>query len=125
MPRVECLNPGCGRLSVYDSYHAKNKPFCSRCELAGRGQKTLAAGVTAFKKNICRNIDGRLGQKCPIPPSVWGQRKQIGDPIKTHVDHIDGNSNNNVPENCQELCDDCHTRKGKMFGDFIRKGHKN
>lgn len=34
------------------------------------------------------------------------------------MDHIDGNHNNNSPDNLITLCKICHTRKGKENNDF-------
>jgi len=43
----------------------------------------------------------------------------------TSCDHIDGDHSNNVPENCQELCDICHREKGKIEGDYKRGRYNN
>ena len=39
----------------------------------------------------------------------------------TQVDHIDGNSNNNTPENYQSICADCHNRKSAQEHGFKKQ----
>jgi len=72
----------------------------------------MREGVTSYKKTYCENQDGRLGFTCPIS-------KKFELPNGTlHGDHIDGNHENNTPENLQTLCSVCHHIKGKRAGDF-------
>jgi len=35
-----------------------------------------------------------------------------------HLDHLDGNHLNNLPENIKTFCAICHGRKGKEKGDY-------
>jgi hypothetical protein len=83
---------------------------------AGRGECDYAEGVTPFKKDRCDNEDGSvLGDKCPVQFG-YDIFKNYKSP-KTQIDHIDGDPNNNVPENCQELCYYCHGIKSTLNGD--------
>jgi len=109
--RPECLNHGCNKLVTHSG--SRWRPFCGRCHRAGYGAAELAEGVTSFKTGKCSNQDGHLGFSCAIDydKATWA----IG---QTQVDHIDGNHLNNTVENCDELCDMCHTHKGKLSGDF-------
>lgn len=43
------------------------------------------------------------------------------DSCQLHVDHIDGNHNNNDINNLQTLCANCHALKSKRNGDVGRK----
>lgn len=47
-------------------------------------------------------------------------------PAQLHVDHIDGNSSNNDPNNLQTLCANCHAYKTAMNEDWMpNKASKN
>lgn len=112
MARPQCLNYGCDKLVTTSG--SRWRPYCSRCHKAGYDKNTkLREGVTPFKTGKCSNQDGHLGFKCAIDydKAPWAIDQ-------TQIDHIDGNHLHNVPENCDELCDMCHTYKGKLTGDF-------
>lgn len=115
MTRPTCINYGCDRLVT--TCGTRWRPFCSTCHKAGYGKGKLPKGVTSFKSGKCKNQDGHLGFTCAIDytKATWA----IG---QTQIDHNDGNHLNNTPENCTELCDMCHTYKGKLAGDFKRQG---
>lgn len=112
--RPKCINHGCDKQVTHSG--SRWRPHCARCHKAGYGAQTLAEGVIAFKTGKCSNQDGHLGFKCAIDYNAapWA----IG---QTQVDHIDGNHLNNTPKNCDELCDMCHTYKGKLMGDFKKQ----
>lgn len=52
----------------------------------------------------------------------------MGQPLGLHVDHIDGDFHNNLPENLQFLCPNCHSQtasyagrsRGKYDGGYTR-----
>lgn len=120
---VKCLNYGCESKSTYDSHHKRYKPFCNRCEKHNRDEACLLPGVTKFKQHKCANFDGSVleGIKCPINmESLFVQ--SFG--LKTHIDHIDGDPSNNIPENCVELCADCHDIKSKWENDYAKGRNK-
>ena len=112
--RPICLNYGCEKLVTHSG--SRWRSFCSRCHRAGYGAATLAEGVTPFKTGKCSNQNGQLGFECAIDyvkaPWALGQ---------TQIDHINGDHLENDPINCMELCDMCHTYKGKLSGDFKRQ----
>ena len=68
-----------------------------------------------YRKDYCENSDGRLGYKCTAV---------IPDRCCLHVDHKDGNPENNSPENLQTLCAVCHAYKTKINGDGRTPGRK-
>ncbi len=116
-----CVNQGCdNNVVVRDWKYFSFKHHCSDC--ANRLKKGLPPrpGVSFNKKNYCENKDGRLGFVCPVDPN-WAFPNNV-----LHGDHIDGNHENNVPENIQTLCSICHHVKGLTTGDFVsaKKGRK-
>ena len=110
--RPKCINYGCDKLVMNGG--KRWRPHCSRCHKANYDSNlSLKEGVVSFKTGFCSNQDGHLGFECPMDyeKAPWA----VG---LTQIDHIDGDLYNNVPENCDELCDTCHKQKGKLAGDF-------
>jgi hypothetical protein len=116
-----CVNKGCSNdVIVRDWKYYSFKHYCSDCSMRLRKGLQPRAGVVFSKKNYCENKDSRLGFECPVDPN-WKFPSTV-----LHGDHIDGNHENNVPENIQTLCAICHHLKGLHTGDFIsaKKGRK-
>lgn len=111
--RPKCVNDGCNR-TVANSGQ-RFRPVCWHCHEAGYGARSYAPGVTPFRQGLCSNDDGHLGFSCYID---WERVARDGARVKTHIDHKDGNHLNNVPENCEELCETCHSEKGRRQGDY-------
>lgn len=117
--RPTCCNHGCdkpcsvsiGRIT--DDF-PKWRPVCGHCQGASYGKHPYAAGVTPFVTGFCSNSDGHLGWEC------WTDFNKMPDDFKgrTQIDHVDGDSTNNVVENLQELCPSCHAYKGQRQGDY-------
>ena len=117
----KCSNKGCDNdVIVRDWKYYSFKHKCGDC--TNRLQKGLPPreGVTFYKKNYCENKDGRLGFTCPVNSDFIFPNSVL------HGDHIDGNHENNEPENLQTLCSICHHLKGMSTGDFVssKKGRK-
>ena len=112
-----CINDGCSKNVAHSGQ--RYRPVCSHCHKAGYGGQSYAWGVTPFRKGTCSNADSHLGFPCYID---WERVKKDGARIKTHIDHIDGDHMNNVIENCEELCEACHSEKGRKNGDY--KGYR-
>jgi len=117
-----CINHGCIREvairhwignSSDPALHPSLKTECSTCSNARIKEKVLN-GITFHKKNYCENKDSVLGFKCPMDPSCYAEFPGVC----YDMDHIDGNHNNNTPENLMTICKICHARKGKESGDF-------
>ena len=111
--RPRCVNHGCFR-PVANSGQ-RWRPVCGHCHKAGYGAHRFAPGVTPFRTGVCSNRDGHLGFDCYID---WDRVLRDGFRLKTHIDHKDGNHLNNFADNCEELCEACHSEKGRRAGDY-------
>jgi 5-methylcytosine-specific restriction endonuclease McrA len=111
--RPKCINYNCAKPVAHSGQ--RYRPVCGGCHKAGYGAGTYAAGVRPFRTGCCSNRDGHLGFGCYID---WARVAEDGARIKTHIDHKDGNHLNNVPSNCEELCETCHSEKGRRAGDY-------
>lgn len=111
MPK--CINNGCSRVVAHSG--KRIRPVCYHCHQAGYGARQFAQGVTSFRQGRCSNVDGHLGFTCYID---WDRAARDGFRVKTHIDHKDGDHWNNVPSNCEELCETCHSEKGRRSGDY-------
>ena len=112
--RPVCCNIGCDRLVHLINYSSTGtptyRPYCGQCHHATMGKKPFKEGVTPIKKNYCENSDDRLGFKCATDGSELHS-------CMLDLDHIDGDHYNNIPDNIQTLCKNCHSYKTKMNGD--------
>jgi len=116
-----CSNKGCtNNVVVRDWKYYSFKHMCADC--TRRIQKGLPPrdGVTFYKKKYCENKDGRFGFVCPVKDNFKFPSSVL------HGDHIDGDHQNNNPENLQTVCSICHHMKGMKSGDFnsAKKGRK-
>jgi hypothetical protein len=123
--RPTCINPGCEKDAMVSRIdldgRVRWRVHCSHCQAASYGKWPHRAGVTPFKTGKCGNTDGHLGFECMIK---WTKVPKWAKGM-TEIDHKDGNPNNNVLENVEELCPICHKLKGQLNGDYSRaKRHK-
>jgi len=112
-----CINNGCTNPVAIRHWSIQGDPSlkteCSRCSTARKNDKVLE-NITFHKKKYCENKDGVLKFVCPMDPTRYSE---FPSDIY-HMDHLDGDHHNNVPENLKTFCAICHTRKGKESGDF-------
>jgi len=114
----KCVNQGCENdVAVRNWSDWSFKTECSRCQNERKKGKTIQ-GVTIHKKNYCENIDGQLGFDCPVPNKESWEGFEIGC---LDLDHIDGDHNNNSPENVKTYCKLCHNRVSIERGDCSNK----
>jgi hypothetical protein len=111
-----CINDGCEKsvaIRHWSNALPSLKTECSTCSSARIKNKKID-GVTFHKKQICENKDGILGFTCAMDK----ERYHEFPTDCYHMDHLDGNHENNTPDNVKTFCAICHTRKGKESGDF-------
>jgi hypothetical protein len=122
--RPKCINHGCNKPAVpmrgkVGEEGVRYRVFCTNCHKNSYSDYPLDEGVKRYKTGTCSNVDGSLGFPCVVN---WKIVKSSGLRISTEVDHINGDRNDNRPENLQELCPTCHSEKGKRNGDH--NGHR-
>lgn len=77
-------------------------------ELAqARLAKTVAAVAVGERGHAVTKVHmvANLGNKCMDPECAWDFERY---PIDVELDHIDGDSQNNMPSNLRLLCPNCH-----------------
>jgi hypothetical protein len=93
---------------------SKVNKFCSNtCQ--GRYQweyitkPRIEAGLCQFyaRDILKRYLAEKYGNICAIcgQPNIWNNH-----PLVFHLDHIDGNSDNNLPTNLRLACPNCHSQ---------------
>jgi hypothetical protein len=112
----KCINEGCTKpvaIRHWSNALPSLKTECSTCSSARIKNKKID-GVTFHKKQICENKDGILGFTCAMDKERYHEF-----PSDCYeMDHLDGNHENNTPNNVKTYCSICHKRKGKESGDF-------
>lgn len=58
---------------------------------------------------IRRYLTEKYKNKCSVVECGWSEINPITGRVPLQIDHIDGNSNNNIEENLRLLCPNCHS----------------
>ncbi len=100
----------------------RNPSFCSNdCQMAYQFEfverPRFLLGLIKHNRALRRHLIHRDGHQCTkCKNSIWND-----EPIPLEVEHIDGNSDNCVPQNLKLLCPNCHaqtpTFKGRNRGN--------
>lgn len=113
----KCVNIGCTNfVAVRNWGNWSFKSECSRCQ-NDRKKNIIRKGIVIHKKNYCENFDGHLGFTC----IVKSKESWVGYEMSLDLDHVDGNHNNNIPDNVKTYCKICHNKKSKEQGDCSNK----
>ncbi len=129
-----CVNINCDEprqtIIISDNGIPTYRPDCNNCHFADIGyinpqsgkKYVYAKGVIRVKKNHCQNKFG-TAQKCKGIECRTEHNTDGTLPSKMlDRDHIDGNHNNNIPDNIQTLCKSCHAEKTKLNSDYKSQG---
>ena len=103
-----CIN--CGKVKPWK--HSYANKFCSNdCQhiykwLHETKPRIMAGGCSepSTLKKFLVECDGEVCTECGQLPLHNGKA------LTLQIDHIDGNSDNNMPENLRLLCPNCHTQ---------------
>lgn len=106
--KAKCLN--CGE-SI-----RKNGKYCSvQCQQGLKNKKVvenwLNGGNASTKTGCSATIRKFLLEQCnnKCPKCGWGEINVVTGKVPLEVNHIDGDSTNNTPENLEILCPNCHS----------------
>lgn len=120
-PKFSCLI--CGVEKEYDPAQQAGKYCSAKCSGLGTKARTREkvlegkAGSKALKDFIIEER-GYACEECNV--SDWQ-----GKPLVLHLDHIDGNSDNNHPSNGRLLCPNCHSQTDTFTGRNKKNAKRN
>ena len=108
--------------STFEFNHRSSNKFCSiecsKLNIKRKFKERFDLGLLKERSTIKKYIIKRDSYKCSeCDISEWNNK-----PICLELDHIDGNPDNNMPENFRLLCPNCHSQtesygaKNKGYG---------
>lgn len=118
----------CGQLMILKKSIVDKRVYCSiPCSMAARKQQSVDRFLEGkiCRNETIRNIFKEIGKYIC---SSCGINEWQNKPISLEVDHIDGDSSNNYPDNIRLLCPNCHsqtpTYKFRNYGNPKGKEHR-
>ncbi len=89
--------------------------YCSnKCQSEAQYKKYIEQWKHGHKKILTKNISKHIkkyfldtyGEKCS--QCGWKEKNEKTGGVPLEIDHMDGNSNNNIENNLRLLCPNCH-----------------
>ena len=109
--------------------NVKGKYCSNKCQQDYRWENetkpNILNGIEGSSRTLKRLLIEQSGEKCYEcgVGTIWNNK-----PLTIQLDHIDGNSDNNLITNVRLLCPNCHTQTStygsKGFGNKIKKSTK-
>lgn len=120
-----CLN--CNKECKEDNYRKKNKYCSNKCQLEFQTKEKIKnwletgivnrVGTPSWLKEYILNKQGGRCLHCGI--DSWQNR-----PLVLELEHIDGNSENNLENNLCCLCPNCHSQTSTYKAKNMGNGRK-
>ena len=122
MQKSNCLH--CNIKFIYRKHSSTGK-FCSNaCSGLHKvflSKQKIEEGIVREATTLKRYLKDTRGYKCEDCNNYeWN-----GKPLSLHLDHIDGNSDNNFPNNIRLLCPNCHSQTETFSGRNKKNTKRN
>ena len=115
----------CAKEFSYDN-KSKTGKFCSnsccgKYKVEISSTKRIEEGLCREPKTLKKYLSNNRGYKCEeCSITDWN-----GKELSLHVDHIDGDSDNNFPTNLRLLCPNCHSQTATFSGRNKKNTKRN
>lgn len=91
--------------SVQCQWHHYYKQYVERWK-QGLEDGNRGINTRILSGHLRRYLKEKYGEKCSI--CGWNKKNSVTKLVPLEVDHIDGNSENNIEENLRLICPNCH-----------------
>jgi hypothetical protein len=115
----------CNEQIIYQPSQKTGKYCSNKCQqLAIYQEKTIPKiekGECRIAPTLKKYLSEKRGYKCEVCNiSDWKEK-----PLTLHLDHIDGNSDNNLPLNLRLLCPNCHSQTETFCGGNTKNSKRS
>ena len=115
----------CESEGFYDPLTTKGR-FCNNaCQGVAKRRETalrVAEGLVSDRGTLRRYLEDSRGVICELCDQGPIHN---GKPLTLQVDHINGDSDNNLPSNLRLLCPNCHTQTDTFTGRNKKDSKRN